>query len=371
MSFTLNNYWWLLIWLFTGGIFLAYVFPKKYEVIGGKRVRRWRMGPALAMVVPYVLWAGWRADGFGDTYLYRSWFKQIPINSIEWMEFISSEQKDIGFSILSLIIKVFVQNSDKWYFLVLATIQIVCLVVIFRRYSCNYWMSIFIFVATTDYLSWVFNGARQFTAVVMILTTTDWILEKKYVRVLTVILLASTIHGSALLMIPIIFIIQGKPWNKTMLMCLVASLVALVYVEQFTGILENLLADTQYTNIVSDWKEWGDEGMNPLRVLVYAVPTILSLVGFNYIKYENNPVINLCVNASIVSTAIAIVAMGTSGVFIGRLPIYVSLYAMCILLPWEIENIFVDRIARTAKVGAMLCYLVFFYFQMHFVWGLV
>ena len=349
---------------------MAYVFPKQYETVAGRQVRRWRMGPAIMLALPYVVWAGWRGD-FADTYAYRRWFLQIPTDAGQWSEFLAGETKDTGFSVLSLIIKCFTGNSAVWYFLILAAIQMGCMVVVFRKYSCNYWLSILIFVATTDYLSWMHNGIRQFTAVMLIFATTDWILQKKYIRVVLVILLASTIHGTAILMLPVIYIIQGKAWNKKMLLCLAASIVALLFIDRFTNVLDAMLSDTQYTNVVSDWKEWGDDGMNPIRVLVYAAPTILSLVGFQVIKEANDPIINLCVNASIVSTAIGILAMGTSGIFMGRLPIYVSLYAAGILLPWEIENMFSEDTGRIVKVCAVVCYLGFFYYQMHFTWGLL
>lgn len=370
MSFTLTNYWWLLIWLFTGGLFIAYTYPKKYEIVAGKRVRRWKLGPAIALVVPYIVWAGCRGY-FGDTYTYERWFYKIPTEAEKWGAFLAGETKDTGFSVLALIIKCFVGNSSMWYFMVLAAIQMICLVVILRKYSCNYWLSIFIFITTTDYLSWMYNGIRQYTAVIMIFAATDWILQKKYIRVLAVILLASTIHGTALLMIPIIYMMQGKAWNKKMLLCLVVSIAALLFVDKFTDILDVALSDTQYTNVVSDWKEWQDDGMNPIRVLVYAVPMLLSLVGFKIIKAEDDPVINLCVNASIITAALGIIAMGTSGIFMGRLPIYVSLYATGILLPWELEYLFTEDTGRTVKHGAILCYIVFFYYQMHFTWAVL
>ena len=34
----------------------------------GRKVRRWRMGPAIAMVLPYIVWAGWRSN-VGDSLL--------------------------------------------------------------------------------------------------------------------------------------------------------------------------------------------------------------------------------------------------------------------------------------------------------------
>lgn len=71
---TLTNYWWLLIWLFTGGVLLALYFPKRREVIGGKVEERWDVFPAVVLMIPYVIWAGFRTNGFGDTASYRSTF---------------------------------------------------------------------------------------------------------------------------------------------------------------------------------------------------------------------------------------------------------------------------------------------------------
>ena len=189
--------------------------------------------------------------------------------------------------------------------------------------------------------------------------------------VILLILLASTMHQSALLMIPIILIIQGKAWNKKTILLILASVIALIFVDQFTDVLDSILADTQYTNVVSDWQSWDDDGTNPLRVLVYSVPTILSLLGIKWIRKENDPVINLAVNASIISTALYIISLGTSGIFIGRLPIYTSLYATGILLPWEIDHIFTENSARLMKILAIVLYSLFFWYQMHMSWGIL
>ena len=124
-----------------------------------------------------------------------------------------------------------------------------------------------------------FNGIRQFTAVTIIFAATPLILRKKYVPLILIILLAATIHASALLMLPVVFIVQGKAWNKKTIIFIIASMIALVFVDQFTNVLDNLLTDTQYTNVVSDWQSWNDNGTNAIRVLVYSLPAILSLIG--------------------------------------------------------------------------------------------
>ena len=128
--------------------------------------------------------------------------------------------------------------------------------------------------------------------------------------------------------------------------------------------------ETQYQNVVSDWQSWQDDGTNVFRVLVYSVPMMLSLIGFKIIRRADDPVINICVNMSIVTTGLYIISMFTSGVYIGRLPIYFSLYNY-ILLPWEINHIFTERSKRLIYILMIGAYLVFYYYQMHFAWSML
>ena len=70
---TLTNYWWLLVWLFLGGAIFERM-PKCRERLNGEIVERWDILPAILMVVPYIIWAGFRHDYLGDTALYRRGF---------------------------------------------------------------------------------------------------------------------------------------------------------------------------------------------------------------------------------------------------------------------------------------------------------
>ena len=86
-----------------------------------------------------------------------------------------------------------------------------------------------------------------------------------------------------------------------------------------------------------------------------------------YIQAEDDPVINFCTNMSIISTGIYIISMFTSGIFIGRLPIYASLYNY-ILLPWEIDHMFTKESKRLIMIVMVAAYLVFYWYQIEVVW---
>ena len=211
---TLTNYWWLLIWLFTGGIVLAAYFPKHREMVNGKMETRWGIVPAVLMAVPYIVWAGCRNDGFGDTGMYRMIYKDVPASLSQISEYLSEHTKDKGFSVLMSAMKSLIGNNDMAFFMIVAIFQMICVVWLFRKYSSDYWLSMFMFIISTDYLSWMFNGIRQFLAVTLTFWGIGLILKKKYAAMIILILVASTVHQSALLLIPFIFIAQGKAWNK-------------------------------------------------------------------------------------------------------------------------------------------------------------
>lgn len=288
----------------------------------------------------------------------------MPVSLGGIASYMATVKKDKGFYFVSAVIKCIVGNHVNIYFIVLAAIQAGVLIYVYRKYSSRYLVSFFLFIASTDYISWLFNGIRQFLAVTITFIGIKFILDKKYAKAIILILIASLMHQSALLVIPFIFIAQGKAWNKKTLLFMVAVIVIVAGIGQFTNVLDSMLAETQYKNVVSDWQSWNDNGTNALRVLVYAVPSVLSLIGLRFIRNEDDKVINLCTNMSIVSVGFYIVSMFTSGIFIGRLPIYFSLYSY-ILLPWEIDHMFTKRSARLIYVVMVVGYLGFYLYSVN------
>lgn len=366
---TLTNYWWLLIWLFAGGAIFGNM-PKRLERLNGETVERWDPLPAILLVLPFILWAGFRHDYFGDTRLYRVTFLNLPAGLSQIYDAFANDAKDPGFTAFSVLMKNIIGNQDKLFFLTIAAFQMICVAKTFRKYASDYWICIFLFVVSTDYLSWMHNGMRQFIAVAGIFACFDLMLKKKYIPLVLVILLLSTIHGSALLMIPIIFLLPGKAWGLQNLFVLAGTLLIMLFPDRFTPILEDLLVDTQYDDIMTNGIWATDDGTNMLRVAIYSVPAIMSLVGLKYVRAANDPVINLCVNGSIITMALYLISSVTSGIYIGRLPIYTSLMGY-IALPWLIDHMFTRESARLVRNIMIALYLLFFYFQMHFGWGVL
>ena len=365
---TTGKYIFTLIWPAVVALLYNMTGAKKVPVrVLGKKEPRVGWGWAILLAIPLIVVAAQRGY-FADTSLYIINFKNMPDSVSEISSYMQTVQKDELFSFVSVLIKAFITKNYEVYLGILATFQMLVLAKIYRKYSTDFFMSMFLFVASTDYLSWMFNGLRQFTAVCIILLAFNFILTKKYLFAILIILFASFFHGSALLVIPFIFIVQGKAWNKKTLLFLFGVIVAVAFVDQFTNILDSALADTQYKNVVSDWTQGQDDGTNILRVLVYSVPAIISLYGKRTIDKVDNRLINICTNMSIASAGIYVVSMFTSGIYIGRLPIYFSLFSY-ILLPWEISHIFSKNSSKLISFILYVCYIGFFCYSLFITWG--
>ena len=366
--FELHNFWLPLIWVVVGGLFFDKL-PKDTVRIGAHDVSRWQWSNAVLLILPLLFWSGIRTS-IGDTYAYMRKFQEVPGNLLNLPDYLSANQKDQGFSVFIALLKAFGVRSYSGFFLAVAAIQTLCMAKTFRKYSGHYWVCLFLFVASSDYISWMFNGMRQFLAATIIFGAFDLMVQKKHLQYCMVVLLASTIHGSALLMLPLSYIMYGPALNWKTILALLATIIVIPVIDRFIPFLDLLLEDTQYSGITTDEIWSADDGTNLIRVLVYSVPAILSIIGRRYVLEDDDLAMNLCVNASVITMVLYLISSVTSGIYIGRLPIYTTLHSY-IALPWIIGRIFTKESAAFIRLLMYGFYLAFFYYQVGLMWGML
>ena len=321
---------------------------------------KWRYRPFFAVIIflPIILMAVFGRER-SDIYQYMSTFRLLPSGIRQgWNYFLLSSNK--GFTLFGLLIKQFFGSSETAYRMAIALVHSIPIIFVLRKYSENYLFSIYVFIASTMHLAWLMNGLRQFMAVTMIFATTPWIIKKKYIPTVLVILLAATFHRTALVMIPVVFIVQGKVWNwKTILFSFI-MVGATYFFAQNAGAFDTVADVAGYSlNVV---REGGDDGTNPIRVLVNAIPMVLAFISRRSLRIENDPVINICTNLSVITTGLYLVSMVTSGILMGRMPIYSDLYNL-ILLPHVIKTCFKGKFQTIVTWGAVGLYLVYYIFS--------
>lgn len=358
----MSQYFLILVWLGIAALITGVLKQRRTETVPGTTEYRYNPIWAILIFLPIFIMAGLR-ERIGDTGTYRHMFLNFPSSFSEIIPYLGTDAKDKGFGVLTIFLKSFIGDNYVLYFFIIAGIQSFCMIKVCRKYSESYLLSIFMFVASAAYISWMFNGIRQFLAVALTFACTGLILRKKYIPVIIVILLASTIHASALVMLPAIFAVQGKACNKWSVLLALAFAVLIL----FGGRLSFLAENTQYSDVLTKGIWQTDDGTNPLRVLFGAIAPVLALLFLKKIRAENNPVINLCVNMSLIALGISVLSIFTSGIYIGRLPVYFSLYNY-ILLPWLLNHLFEGKSRIFAYIVLVMLYLLFYYYQMVVAW---
>lgn len=332
------------------------------ENVDGKMVRRWRKGAAFLVFLP-IFWIACFGTPRGDTWLYISNFKEFPSDWEGLLQRLSGLESGYSFDVFQFVIKKIFGNNINVFRVLIALIHSIPIIAVYRKYSENYLMSMFIFVASAIHVSWMMNGLRQFMAAALIFAATPLLIKKKYFILIAIILFAATIHVSALIMLPVIFIVQGNAWNEKTIAYIVIVLIAMYALDKYTGLANLMLEGTEFQGAVEQWREWGDNGTNPVRVLVNAIPMILALIGKTQVEQENDRTLNIYVNMSVITTGLYLVSMVTSGIMIGRLPIYISLYNL-ILLPNLIPKVFTKDSIKIVNILMIGSYMAYYFIEM-------
>lgn len=360
-------HWYLFVFLFLLYC-LARAGNQHYLVyVAGEYEKRYKWFTALTVIAVFSYVAATRDLHFQDTSGYAGGFMRTEGSWANVWKTFRTSGKDRGFYTTVVLLKMLLGDRYQLYFGVIAGFCLLCVIGVYRKHSCNFFMSVFLFLASGEYVQWTHNGMRQFVAVSMTFAAIDLLLKKKYLHYLAVVLFASTFHASALMMAPMCLVVRGPAWNYKSVLMILAVTVAASSSDFLMNMVTDIMESTQYSGDVNNMLS--TDGTNFLRVLVFCIPPLLALVFLSRVRALDVPLINLSVNMSIASMGIYIVSMFTSGIYIGRLPIYCSLYNY-LLLPWVLERAFEKGSAKLIMLMAMGCYMVFYYYQMHVIWGL-
>lgn len=361
-------YWFMMAWVIFFGI-LAQVSARRVCVgeYLGEEVYEARAHLFIAVVTfaVIVFFAGMRSK-VGDTTAYIKMFRDYPLLQNAHDVIFDSSAKEPGFRLLSILIKTFISDNYNVWLSIIAIISGICVMFPLYKYSCNFGISTFLFMASCQF-TWMFNGMRQFLVAAIMFSCTGLILKNKTLLYIIIVCILSTIHQSALILIPMYFIAKGEPWNKRTMLFIGCIVLAMIFTSRFTNLLTDVVEQTDYASSVNEFKNT-DDGTSIIRILVESIPIILAFIYRDKIKDKLTPIIKLSINMSLIASGFYIISkIVNSGILLGRLPIYFSMYNLT-LLPWLLNNIFEDREKNLIYYIMILCYFLFFYYQMVITW---
>lgn len=308
-----------------------------------------------------VFWIGMRT-GIADTPAYILEFTAASDDIDAVWKMLLSDHKGQAWGALEILFKTLISPNVQCWLMALAAFMGFSAASCYQKYSEAFFFSALLFILNGNF-TWMLNGMRQFLCVTALMLAFHWLVQGKTLKYMILICCLGMFHVTVLLMIPIYFVVRQKPWSKLVWLSIAATIVAVIFAEPFAGAIEQTVAmhSASYKN--STVMLEGDDGVHPLRVVVAMAPVMLAWIKRRDIERENNAVLNVCINMCLLTSLLYAFGVVTSGILMGRLPIYCEVYA-AIALPMLIHRFRLPLVRSFLFVACLLGYSAFYYLQM-------
>jgi transmembrane protein EpsG len=301
----------------------------------------------IIVMTSMILVSGLR-NGIGDTGFYMIAYNQGIYNFTD----IFKSNQAYGFYIFQSFLHL-ISNDPQILVFASALLTNVLILPVLRRYSRYFEISIYVYITFGMFLTSM-NGIRQFLAASICFTATHFIINGKFVKYLIVVIVAATVHASALILIPVYFIVRRRAWTKMTFLLLFLGILIVLGFSTFSSALFSSLSDTHY----GQYATFDGKGTNVFRILVYAAPLVVAFFGREKLR-ELWPNSDYIVNLSVVCLLFSIVSL-KDWIF-DRLNIYFGLYEI-ILISWLVV-LFTKRSQKVVYFLILGLYLFFFYYE--------
>ena len=301
---------------------------------------------SIIIMAIFMIVSGLRS-GIGDTGMYKHLYEMV-INGT-----VGEDSYEAGFIFfLECLTKI---SEDPQFMIIVTSVITQGLNICFlRKYSSYFELELFMYIASGYFLT-VMNGIRQGLAASIMLMGTNFLIKRKFLPYLIMSLLMSTIHSSALVMIPVYFIVNNDEWSKNFL----RTMILLIITVAFGGIIMKfglqLLEGTRY----GGYSEFDEGGSNIIRTLIAVVPVIMA-----YLQRDNLrkifPECDIFVNLSIIN--MLIMGLSLYNWIFARMTYYFVPYTF-VLLPYIIKSIDWKEQKRLIYYSFLVAYFGFMYVE--------
>ncbi|MEC5424025.1 EpsG family protein [Virgibacillus sp. C22-A2] len=300
-----------------------------------------------ASLVTLVAVSGLRSN-IGDTFSYVHSFET---NDFTW-EYILS-QKDVGFGVLQMVLQNYVSADPQILIFTTALITNLLIIMVFYNYSRMIEISLYVYITGGLFLVSM-NGIRQVLAAAIAFTAIKYLINGNLLKYSFVVIFASLFHQSALILLPIYFLVRFKAWSSATVTLILFSILIVIGYERFSALLFSAIDGSQYGH----YSGFAEGGANFIRVVVHFVPIILAYLGREKLK-KIFPASDYIVNMALVGSIFMLIS--TQNWIFARFAIYFQLYQL-ILISW-IVKLFSKKDQRLIYFGILVCYLAYYIYE--------
>lgn len=297
----------------------------------------------------FILVAGLRAN-IGDTGAYIRGYENLStFNGLD------ENIKDKGFVIFQLVLYKISTNPQFMIFITAFITQIFNIYTLIK-YRNYIELEIYMYITSGCFLV-TMNGVRQAMVASILFASIGLVIRGRFVPYMIITLILSTMHSSALIMIPIYFIVRKEAWSKQTNTIIVLSSIGFLFFYQLLPTLFNLIESSSYSEYEEAFINGGG-GASLMRFIVNLVPLILAYIYKNDLKSKWKES-NIFINMSLMNAIF--IAFSLYNWIFARFSMYFQLYNF-ILLPYIISNCFKNKKEkRIVYYLFIVCYFIFFY----------
>lgn len=347
--------WYCLIGIL--GIIIGFAdSSKKVIYVGSRRICTCQ---AFGLGICCLIMSGLAAyrTNIGDTPNYTNIFRNTPIFWTDFKNFVT-DRSEKGFYFLNYIIKKYIGDSSHIYLFITSFVIILGVIVFFYKYTEAAGMCLLIYILSGSYVSGM-NGIRQSIVAATFAISVIFIREKKIIYYMLLCLILYTIHNSAIILIPMYWILNMKAWKKGSYILVGITGILYVVYPVFASILVNLLQGSTYEVYGNGIQNFTNGGANIIRLLVLGLPIVLSFMFRKKIEKECK-YFGMLLNGALMNFMFMLLATIRSWIF-ARFCMYFNVFSIALLV------VCIKASEKNKKMLYVLCicfYLVFFYYEM-------
>ena len=297
-----------------------------------------------------------------DTMAYKHAYENMSAFPQFWNTFDPSLSKDPGFNLVNAVLKTLGATTQSWL-MFYAIVTVGLYLHFFRRHRNDLVLNIYLFICVGLY-GFVGAAIKQSIATAICMCALQFAVEKKWIRYVLIVFLASTFHMYALIYLLVPFL-MFKPWTKRTLFLIIGTVIIAFSLQNLFGAITEITSSAGEAYTV---EVLSGEGVNIFRILVANVPVFLALLFHKEIFKDSTRSENMMFNLAMINGCLMFIGMFGTANYFARLANY-FVAAQAITLPWIIDKL-ERKNKKFLKVSMIICYLAYYYYSTNIVYGL-
>lgn len=216
--------------------------------------------------------SAFRGDFATDYKAYINFFNFVKQSTI--LEMVSSRGwQEIGY----VFFNVFIASISQSEIAIMIVTTLITLLLFYTRFvkdSVYIWLSILMFVSVGSYYT-SFNMMRQMLAIAIVFAGMGFLYKNKLLKFIIVVIIASSIHISAIVMIPLGLVLKVfKPSVKNIMFFISGTIISSIFVKYIVAFIMKFV----YFSYALE----GAYGMEPINFKIVIVPISISVFALIY-----------------------------------------------------------------------------------------